>query len=273
MANGSAGVRPHDHPQPGLNHRNADFFSRVHEHVRCDEETEKTDLEPGEGLLQTETHQEEASICAICRGSEATGCVSKGDLSPAGKRSGPIEEAPDEETKRPPEGAIEGRGRETLRRAQRQDEDCQHLLECLQSDKPEKTWHRDHAFRLAPDGVLEEVTCDVTGEVVYKVVLPRDLIKGAVQDAHAGHLKTKKTLDKLRTSYFFKHMYATCHRYIQGCSICQAKDRGRKYQAPMGSMPEALGAWHTVAVDVLGPLPQTRSGKKYICSRANRLSD
>ena len=250
--------------RPGRNHRNADFLSRVHEHFRCDEETEETDLEPGEGLLQTETHQEEASICAICRGSEATGCVSKGDLSPAGKRSGPIEEAPDEETKRPPEGAIEGRGRETLRRAQRQDEDCQHLLECLQSDKPEKTWHRDHAFRLAPDGVLEEVTCDVTGEVVYKVVLPRDLIKGAVQDAHAGHLKTKKTLDKLRTTYFFKHMYATCHRYIQGCSICQAKDRGRKYQAPMGSMPEALGAWHTVAVDVLGPLPQARSGKKYI---------
>ena len=156
-------------------------------------------------------------------------------------------------------------GRKALREAQERDEDCQHLFKHLKvPETPVKHWHRDHSFRLAQDGVLEEIACDLTGEEVYKVVLPKPLIRQAVQDAHVGHLKTKKTLEKLRGTYFFKHMYAVCHRYVQSCSVCQTKDRGPKYQAPLGSMPEPLGAWHTVAVDVLGPLPQTRNGKKYI---------
>ena len=94
-----------------------------------------------------------------------------------------------------------GPRREALRKAQQQDDDCQHLLKTLKSEAPDKNWHRDHEFRLAPDGVLEEITCDLTGEIIYKTVLPQTITRQAVQDAHAGHLKTQKTLDKLRTNF------------------------------------------------------------------------
>ena len=163
-------------------------------------------------------------------------------------------------------------GRKGLLEAQKQDKDCQHLIKTLSTGSEQESWHRDHTFRIAPDGVLEEVTCDLTGAVVYKVVLPQRMVQQAVEDAHAGHLKTKKTLDKLRSNYFFKRMYATCHRFVQGCPTCQEKDRGPKRQAPLGDMPEPLGAWHTVAVDVLGPLPQTRTGKKYIVVMTDYLT-
>ena len=233
----------------GKQHRNADFLSRMYEHfgsgARGEEEGEdqdpSEDQDPNEDQPQPNVSPEVRMAMNITR----------------------------ETRQRPEEGKQEGeedtiKGRQALRRAQEQDEDCKHLIQSLTSKVQKKNWHRDHTFRLAPDGVLEEVTCDLTGDEVFKVVLPKSLVRQAVQDAHAGHLKTKKTLEKLRGTYFFKHMYAVCHRYVQGCSVCQEKDRGLKYQAPLGTMPEPLGAWHTVAVDVLGPLPQTRNGKKYI---------
>ena len=70
-----------------------------------------------------------------------------------------------------------------------------------------------------------------------QVMLPQGLVKAAVQDAHAGHLKTGKTLGNLKRSYFFRNMYATCVKYIECCQTCQQKDRGRKILAPLGEMP------------------------------------
>ena len=126
------------------------------------------------------------------------------------------------------------------------------------------SWAQEHEFAVADDGVLEEVTEDEAAGVVTHPVLPGQLVPAAVRDAHAGHFKTKKTLATLRKKYFFKYMYSTVHEYVESCQICQSKDKGTAYRAPLGDMPEALGAWHTVAVDVMGPLPQTRRGKKYI---------
>ena len=221
--------------KPGNQHRNADFLSRMHEHFKDDREDEE-DLYPH--AQQPQPNNEEGKPVTKLT------CV----VIPAGQ------------------------GRRVLLETQKQDPDCQELIRSLGTETSGREWYRDHTFRLAPDGVLEEVTCDLTGAVVYKTVLPQAMIRQAIEDAHAGHLKTKKTLDKLRTTYFFKHMYATCHRYIQGCPTCQEKDRGPKYQAPLGIMPEPLGAWHTVAVDVLGPLPQTRTGKKYIIVITDHLT-
>ena len=260
--------------KPGRQHRNADFLSRMYDHFGNSERGEVQDQDFDEDLhLLTQCKPEARGTSTICTVRQLTQNPKKKD-DERKKSSGEYREQLEvtrEERKRlemesatGDRGRIEVFGRAALQEAQRRDEDCKHLIRSLETGGPDKSWHRDHVFRIASDGVLEEVTRDISGEIAYKVVLPQILIRRAVQDAHAGHLKTKKTLDKLRMSYFFKHMYATCHRYVQGCPTCQEKDRGLKYQAPMGSMPEPLGAWHTVAVDVLGPLPQTRSGKKYV---------
>ena len=274
--------------KPGKLHRNADFLSRMHEHFEDGTGAEREDLDPHDDLPQPNQLGGETTINTTSKvlqdqegpepRKDQNECTNRGRHQDTGgtaqhvagdsvRTAGAAKHPREEQVGNPELRKAEVNvitGREALKEAQSQDEDCKHLVKCIETKTSEKTWHRDHTFRISPDGVLEEVTCDLTGEEVSKIVLPQTLIRQAVQDAHAGHLKTKKTLDKLRETYFFKHMYAACHRYVQGCTTCQEKDRGLKYQAPMGTMPEPLGAWHTVAVDVLGPLPQTKTGKKYI---------
>ena len=258
----------------GVQHRNADFLSRIHEHFKESSKSPAEDLDPHEDQPQPNQHgvTRTTVACEVIKESTRPGPVE--DLGGLPNSTGRnydsfqgrnhtseltlVTEAEQTENRHP------RCGRKILLEAQQQDKDCREIVQSLETGSAPKTWHRDYTFRIAPDGVLEEVTCDLTGAAIYKTVLPQTLIRQAVEDAHAGHLKTKKTLDKLRGTYFFKRMYTVCHSYVRGCPTCQEKDRGPKYRAPLGDMPEPLGAWHTVAVDVLGPLPQTRAGKKYI---------
>ena len=141
-------------------------------------------------------------------------------------------------------------GREQLKLEQQDDSDCRDIEQSRIQGAPLPKWAQGSEFRTAQDGVLEKVDRDVIGTEVYKPVLPASMMKTAVQDAHAGHLKTAKTLAKLREKFFFRNMHAQCSKYIEGCNICQEKDRGRKLKAPLGTLPRSWGAWHTVAVDV-----------------------
>ena len=257
----------------GVRHRNADFFSRMHEHFTEGSTSPAEDMDPHEDQPQPNQHGDTITnvACEVIKEPTRPGMAKNlgGPSNSIGScdshqgrdhSAGPLSVMNTEQTR-----ISQPRyGRRILYEAQQKDKDCQEIVQSLETGSAPKTWHRDYTFRIAPDGILEEVSCDLTGAAIYKTVLPQTLIRQAVEDAHAGHLKTKKTLDKLRATYFFKRMYTVCHNYVQGCPTCQEKDRGPKYRAPLGDMPEPLGAWHTVAVDVLGPLPQTRAGKKYI---------
>ena len=163
-----------------------------------------------------------------------------------------------------PEETVAGPGRQRLRAQQEEDPDCREVMQATKTGTPLPKWACGGEFWVAPDGVLEKIDCDAVGTARHRPVLPAGLVKTAVQDAHAGHLKLAKTLAKLRERFYFKHMHGHCAKYIEGCETCQEKDRGRKLKAPLGTLPKPWGAWHTVAVDVLGPLPQTRLGNKYV---------
>ncbi|XP_043207943.1 uncharacterized protein LOC122373698 [Amphibalanus amphitrite] len=160
--------------------------------------------------------------------------------------------------------ASESLGRQLLKQEQQQDPDCSEIRDAINNQRPLPKWVEKDTIRIATDGVLEKIDRDAIGTETCKPLLPARLAKTAVADAHAGHLKLTKTLAKLREKYHFKHMHAQCTKYIAGCQACQEKDRGRKIKAPLGMLPKPWGAWHTIAVDVLGPLPQTRAGNKYV---------
>ena len=178
------------------------------------------------------------------------------------------------EASKPPSSAEKGdpakepttikEGRQHLRTEQEKDSDCREIGKAIDKGKPFPKWVKESKFRRANDGVLERVSRDVIGTESHQPVIPASMVKTTVQDAHAGHLKVAKTLAKLKEKYFFRNMYTQCSNHIESCGVCQEKDKGRKLVAPLGTMPKPWGAWHTIAVDVLGPLPQTRAGNKYV---------
>ena len=276
----------------GKSHRNADFLSRIHAEdgrggVLTLEELEKLPSERQgedsgpdereEGEISTEEGGGRAEACGVRamrpgdheerkNGEEAHGPSGKtvnADRPEVSQHGGPLRPRPAPACSGG-EDADPGIGRSGLLAAQERDPDCRELFAAVTEGLPVPSWAADHRFAVSLDGVLEEVVEDEVAGVVRCVVLPERLIPAAIRDAHAGHFKTKKTLATMRKKYFFRRMYARVHEYVRGCEVCQKKDKGRTVPAPLGDMPEPLGAWHTVAVDVMGPLPQTRRGKKYI---------
>ena len=239
--------------KPGAQHRNADFLSRMYEDEETDEEMDDPDRTENPPIVGSGTEKgpnSQPTVAAITR--------RQAQVRP---------ESPSGQDARTPENhpRTHGIGRQALARLQKEDDDCQGLRKAITDGTTLPSWAQNHIFKIRGDGVLERMSDrrhDDSEE--SQVVLPQELIKAAVQDAHAGHLKTGKTLGNLKKSFFFRNMYAICTKYIEGCQTCQQKDRGRKALAPLGDMPQPLGAWHTVGVDVLGPLPQTKKGNKYV---------
>ena len=245
--------------KPGKQHRNADFLSRMYED---EHRREKEARKKEEDNQQDQEDVRQVAAVTTRSMARAKEMMEEEEYTPANPMTR-------RDTSTPPlnsglDASPSQSRRQNLVNLQKQDKDCLELRQAVEKGQPLPGWAKQHTFRLSADNVLERVSVNRHGEEQHQIVLPQPLQKPAVQDAHAGHLKVGKTLGNLRRSFFFRNMYTVCANYISGCPKCQQKDRGRKLQAPLGNMPKPLGAWHTVAVDVLGPLPQTRSGKRYI---------
>ena len=262
--------------KPGKHHQNADFLSRMYEGQPApepddDERMARKNSQGRTGMdvvaVTTRNQAREGRRTDAGAGTSIHPSVAPSNRSDRGPQKGRTEIAGQAFHSGAP---VTGRepvppgGRQALVELQRNDDDCKQLIQAVRGGSQPPPWARSHTFRITDDGVLERVGISRQGEEVWQIVLPKCLVKSAVEDAHAGHLKLGKTLGNLRRSFFFKNMYTVCSEYIDGCPTCQQKDLGRRKRAPLGDMPRPLGAWHTVAVDVLGPLPQTRTGKKYV---------
>ena len=78
-----------------------------------------------------------------------------------------------------------------------------------------------------------------------------------------GHLGHEKTFDKIRVHYYWSDMYKDIQPWVRFCVDCQMRKmpRNRK-KAPLLPIP-VEGAFDQVAVDCLGPFPESYSGNWY----------
>ncbi len=101
-----------------------------------------------------------------------------------------------------------------------------------------------------------------------QLIVPKQLRDEVMKQVHdsltGGHLGVKRTKAKLSQSFFWFNMREDVNLYVRSCDTCAA-DRmpKRTPRAPMGHI--TTGApWDVLAVDYLGPLPETPRGNKYV---------
>src|SRR6266542_4833301 len=89
-------------------------------------------------------------------------------------------------------------------------------------------------------------------------------------DPTAGHLGYKKVLQKLSERYYWPGMAKNVNQYIQACYQCQMKKPMQKINElhPI-SLSRLFNRW---GVDVVGPLPITPKGNRYIIVAVEYLS-
>ena len=101
-----------------------------------------------------------------------------------------------------------------------------------------------------------------------QVIVPKGLKSKILKYCHdektGGHFGVQKTLAKVRNGYYWAGLQRDVRNWVKSCeTCCKIKPPQRTKRSPM----QLVGAGHPmerVATDILGPLPETENGNKYI---------
>ena len=171
----------------------------------------------------------------------------------------------------------------TLQEAQQKDPDLRPLIEWLEAgrDQPDerdvtaaspatryycKQWD---TLRL-DNGVLVKRWMSANGKITsWLTIIPREMRRSLVREMHggitSGHLGEKKTLSRLRQRFYWLEMRKDVQEWCRVCDTCNAKKGpARRGKAPL-QLHQVGAPMERVAVDILGPLPTTAAGNRYIC--------
>jgi len=70
-------------------------------------------------------------------------------------------------------------------------------------------------------------------------------------------------LDKIRQTFYWPDMTADVERYCSQCHSCGARKPSKPKRSPLGFQP-VVAPLERVALDILGPLPRSEQGNKYV---------
>ncbi|HBK71150.1 MAG TPA: hypothetical protein DDZ39_05755 [Flavobacteriaceae bacterium] len=107
----------------------------------------------------------------------------------------------------------------------------------------------------------------VTGNKVLTVI-PDKLQEKIIKEYHdgpmGGHLSAKKTISAIGNRYYWKNLKDDVKEWCKTCNICLR----RKGRAPSRALLKPISSpstpMETTAMDIMGPLPETTKGNKYI---------
>ena len=119
-------------------------------------------------------------------------------------------------------------------------------------------------------GVLHRRWRESDGGVLQQLVVPSEVREALVWLAHegplAGHLGVRKTVARLRRNFWWPGMAAQVAEIIKCCHTCQVvgKPNQGPPPAPLHPIPAIDPPFTRVLADIVGPLPPTRAGYKYL---------
>lgn len=102
-----------------------------------------------------------------------------------------------------------------------------------------------------------------------QLVIPQSLRSTILKMSHsipwAGHLGQSKTFSRMIPRFYWPQQFSDTVQYCKACPQCQLTAPGRKSdRAPLISMPIIDTPFSRIAMDIVGPLEQSKAGHKYI---------
>ena len=121
---------------------------------------------------------------------------------------------------------------------------------------------------------------DVETMAVDQLVLPLQCRDTVLNLAHstpcAGHLGKDKTTDRIFPRFYWPTVHRDVADFCRQCAVCQKTTHYRPSRVPMIPLPVMVEPFQRVAMDLIGPLPKSRSGKRYVlvmCDYATRYPE
>ena len=146
---------------------------------------------------------------------------------------------------------------------------------------------RDNAYRTFEEGHMEERTFFYwKDDLLYRFWSPSKREEGSVLDRHqlvvprtcresilklshdvplSGHLGVEKTKARILKLFYWPGIFKDVSAFCRSCGPCQRHSRKMfKDKAPLIPVPLVEEPFSKIAIDILGPLPRSRMGNKYI---------
>ncbi|GFV53945.1 gypsy retrotransposon integrase-like protein 1 [Trichonephila clavipes] len=162
------------------------------------------------------------------------------------------------------------------------DPDIKPLIEFMESSSNKPSWQDISAYSPTTkrywalwnslhlrNGVLYRKFESEDGKTFrWQLVLPRSRIPEVLKELHGsptgGHFGVMKTLHRVRERFFWGKVRADVEQWCKSCDACSAR-KGPKIRSRGKLHRYNVGApFERIAFDILGPLPRTASGNKYL---------
>lgn len=169
--------------------------------------------------------------------------------------------------------------KDELVKSQNQDTDIKQLVNWLNDDyEPRKQelqmcspqvrhlWNCKSQLQLK-DGILYYLWEDPLQDRLLFIV-PKGLRQQVLRYCHdlrsSGHLGQNKTISRLKKTVYWYGMSTDCGLYVSTCKTCNTQKKPcRKAKAQLGQYHAGV-PFERIHIDILGPLPITTQGNKYI---------
>ena len=115
---------------------------------------------------------------------------------------------------------------------------------------------------------------------IEQLVLPKACRRAVLELGHeiplAGHLGVEKTRQRILRRFYWPTVFKDIEEFCKCCEKCQKTTNRKVPPAPLIPLPIITEPFKKIAMDIVGPLPRSRSGNHYvlvICDYATRYPE
>ena len=105
---------------------------------------------------------------------------------------------------------------------------------------------------------------DTDSVLVLPQISREEVLKMAHSSPIAGHFGRRRTLSRLSSRVDWPGMVRNVMKVCKSCPNCQRAGPVRNQRAPLQPLPVIDVPFRRMAMDIFGPLKQTKSGHKYV---------
>jgi hypothetical protein len=102
-----------------------------------------------------------------------------------------------------------------------------------------------------------------------QLIVPKSYVAEVLEAYHddifAGHMGYIKTLNRIKQKYYWQNMIHDVDEWVKDCKDCQTrKFPSKKPRTELQPLKPVEEPFQRLAIDCVGPLPETTKGNKYI---------
>lgn len=123
-------------------------------------------------------------------------------------------------------------------------------------------------FCFNKDGLLTHTKLSDLGKLMVRVVIPKNRRQEVLDIAHrglaGGHFSEKRTYLCICAHFWWPQMRKSVKEYCAACAECQRGGKAHSKRVPLQKTPTISIPYTRMACDLVGPLPRTQAGFRYI---------